>query len=97
MVINFATETNDSFGDSFPDADGSSIKFIFSAYKAQLLYLHGKNPTGAAQSSIPSDNILQPACCRRNADNSGDDATNICPGMCIFQDIDQGKMDFHFV
>lgn len=32
-----------AFGDSLPDVDGSSIKLIFSAYKAQLLYLPGKN------------------------------------------------------
>ncbi|KAH0700335.1 hypothetical protein KY284_014550 [Solanum tuberosum] len=73
-----------AFGDSLPAADGSSIKFICSAYKAQLLYLPGNN------FQLELHNL--PACCRRNADNSGDDATNICPGMCIFQDIVQEKM-----
>ncbi|KAJ8545888.1 hypothetical protein K7X08_018471 [Anisodus acutangulus] len=89
-----------AFGDSLPDSDGSSIKLTRKHLRQSLLSLQDtvapspreELPTGAAQ----PNNILQPAFCRRNVNNSGDAATDICPGICIFQDLVHGKVGMGF-
>ncbi|XP_009626015.1 uncharacterized protein [Nicotiana tomentosiformis] len=91
-------------GDSLPDAlDGSTIankkrrrQSLPSIQDAVSLSPREELPTGLAQPSTSSYRYTEPACCRRNADISGDGAADISPTKCIFQDVFQWLLGMKF-
>ncbi|XP_009766480.2 uncharacterized protein LOC107788479 [Nicotiana tabacum] len=91
-------------GDSLLDElDGSTIankkrrrQSLPSIQDAVTLSPREELPTGTAQPSTSSYRYTEPACCRRNADISGDGAADISPAKCIFQDIFQWLLSMKF-
>ncbi|OIT38054.1 PREDICTED: uncharacterized protein LOC109239961 [Nicotiana attenuata] len=91
-------------GDSLPDAlDGSTIanqkrprQSLPSIQAAVTMSPREELPTGPAQPSTSSYRYTEPACCRRNADISGDGAADISPAKCIFQDVFQWLLGMKF-